>query len=151
MSTIDGRTGTLAYTAFRTQKAHARTREIPFKFTFSEWLIWWEKHLGPDWFQKRGRKKNQFCMARKYDSGAYETSNVMCILNSCNARDRAETGSAASGPQMISNNKLLPNEVALIFKSKDSITTLALKYGVSPATIKNVKARVTWQHVTIDL
>lgn len=60
-----------------------------FHFSFDEWVLWWEKELGPDWLQKRGRRQGQFCMARFRDFGPYEIGNVKCVTSSQNASERS--------------------------------------------------------------
>jgi hypothetical protein len=55
------------------QKAHAKARGIAFTLTFEEWLSLWES--SGKW-SLRGKKPDQYCMARKQDSGGYELGNV---------------------------------------------------------------------------
>jgi hypothetical protein len=40
---------------FHTHKATAKRRSIEFLFTRDEWFAWWEKELGPDWYNLRGK------------------------------------------------------------------------------------------------
>jgi hypothetical protein len=62
------------------QKQTSKLRGIEFKFSLDEWVIWWVLHLGVDWHKKRGCRRGQYVMARKFDQGAYEWGNVECIL-----------------------------------------------------------------------
>ena len=70
--------------AFKLHRRGAKARGIGFHFTFETWISWWMKHLGPDWFVKRGRKRGQYVMARTRDKGPYSAWNVKCILASAN-------------------------------------------------------------------
>ncbi len=65
--------------AFHTQRYDAKRRGIEFLLTFSEWVMWWESELGPDWLIKRGHQKGQFVMARFEDKGPYQLGNIKCI------------------------------------------------------------------------
>ena len=68
------------YRAFDSQKGAAKDRGIDFNFSVDEWVAWWVQHLGQDWMKMRGCRRGQYVMARKKDAGAYEPSNVECIL-----------------------------------------------------------------------
>jgi hypothetical protein len=57
------------------------------KFSFEEWVTWWEDNLGPDWIRKRGHRADQYVMARNLDRGDYEPGNVYCATASKNALD----------------------------------------------------------------
>lgn len=65
-----------------------KKRGIKFQFTYEEWVAWWEKHLGPDWFEKRGPQFNKYVMARYGDKGPYAPWNVKCILAGENIDER---------------------------------------------------------------
>lgn len=73
---------------FLQQKNNAKSRGIPFKLTFDQWLtIWTESGK----LEKRGRNESQYCMARHGDKGAYEIGNVKIILGSANIQEREIT------------------------------------------------------------
>jgi len=74
--------------AFHNQRHNAKKRSISFNFKYEDWLMWWETHLGPDWFLKRGCNSGQYVMARKEDKGAYEEGNIKCILCNLNSFER---------------------------------------------------------------
>ncbi len=57
--------------AFCDQKGHAKTRGIPFLFTFDQWVEWW----GDD-YAKRGRTRDALQMCRHGDIGPYAPWNV---------------------------------------------------------------------------
>jgi hypothetical protein len=69
---------------FLVHKRSAKERHIGFKFTYEEWVAWWETNLGPDWINKRGCKRGQYVMARKGDKGPYAPWNVECVTCSEN-------------------------------------------------------------------
>lgn len=62
--------------AFVRQRSRAAVRGIEFKLTFEEWWNVWKQ--SGRWCQ-RGIYKNQYCMARFGDCGAYEIGNVKII------------------------------------------------------------------------
>jgi len=64
------------------QKANAKRRKIPFQLTFDQW---WEIWSSSGKWNKRGRKKGQYCMARKDDCGSYSLGNVFIAPTSQNA------------------------------------------------------------------
>jgi hypothetical protein len=72
---------------FQWQCASAKGRGIPFLFEMDEWILWWEKKLGKNWRNLRGKRAHQFCMARHGDEGVYEWDNVKCITVSQNRRE----------------------------------------------------------------
>ena len=65
-------------TSFQQQIRDARQRNIDFKFTYEEWLVWW----GDD-IVNRGRTKGKLVMARYKDQGCYEPTN--CYKSTCGA------------------------------------------------------------------
>lgn len=72
------------YDAWYAQRASAKHRDIPFRFTLLGWSNWWAielKQLGGE----RGRKRGQYVMARLRDQGAYEEGNVYAALHADNA------------------------------------------------------------------
>jgi len=71
-------------TAFKAQKASARARGIPWELTFEQWLVIWEDSGRWD---ERGRRKNQYCMARFNDEGPYAVWNVKIIKHSENSSE----------------------------------------------------------------
>lgn len=91
--------------AFNAHRSGARGRGVSFHFTFEEWCDWWESHLGPDWFEKRGNKRNQYVMARRGDAGPYHPDNVKCIVAQANtyeirrSPDHMERMRASIGPR----------------------------------------------------
>jgi hypothetical protein len=84
--------------AYYSHKHHAKERGIPFLFTLKEWTAWWEKELGPDWFQKRGCKAGEYVMARLGDEGPYAPDNVKCILHTSNSSERKRRGCLMEAP-----------------------------------------------------
>jgi hypothetical protein len=75
-------------TAYRTHMHNAARRRIPFELTFSEWVDWWVQQLGPDFMNKRGRRRDQYHMATFEDRGPYKLGNVKCVTSSQNHSER---------------------------------------------------------------
>jgi hypothetical protein len=65
-------------------RINAKTRGVPFRLTFEEWLKIWEDsgHLG-----ESGSYRGQYHMARFGDKGAYEVGNVRIITAEANHRE----------------------------------------------------------------
>lgn len=62
--------------AYRLHKVNAKRRGIPFRFTFEEWVAWWQS---TGHYHERGSQRGQYVMARTGDQGAYELGNVECM------------------------------------------------------------------------
>lgn len=62
-----------AYRKFKQQRHGAKSRGIPFTFTFEEWWEFWSE---PGRWEKRGNRRGCLCMARRADTGGYEPGNV---------------------------------------------------------------------------
>lgn len=69
---------------FRTQRANAKRRNIPWLLTFEEWWDIWQK--SGKWDQ-RGTGANQYCMARILDCGAYKKGNVKITTMKKNSQE----------------------------------------------------------------
>lgn len=67
---------------YQEHKGHAKTRGVPFNLTFEEWWAIWEESGK---YEKRGRRRGQFCMHRIKDEGGYETGNVYIGMNEMNS------------------------------------------------------------------
>ena len=61
---------------YRQQRQNARTRGIPFLMTFAEWCGVWER--SGQW-ERRGRGRGKYYMARENDEGPYSVGNVRII------------------------------------------------------------------------
>ncbi len=140
----------MSQAAFDQQMANAKRRNVPFLFSYEEWVAWWVSSLGPDWQQKRGCKKGQYCMARIGDRGAYEPSNVKCILHGENVSDAALNNVIAFG-EASGHAVLTASGARDIFLSKESRIVLAARYGITIATITDIRARRTWRRATTGL
>lgn len=140
--------------AFYAQRGHSKRRGIPFEFSFLEWCLWWREHLGPDWFNKRGRLRGQYVMARKRDKGPYTWDNCECILHEQNCSDRVKHGThkgRGGAGSKNANSKLTENQVIRIFLSHKSFSRLAKENKVSKSAICFIKTKRTWAHVTDKL
>lgn len=77
------------YQAWRSQYHSAKMRGIPFHFTLVGWRQWWSFELGRlEPGAKRGKRRDEYVMARKRDRGAYEPGNVFATKPVGNMRDR---------------------------------------------------------------
>ena len=74
-----------AYAAFKSQHDSAKSRGIPFLFSFADWWAWWK--VDNRW-EKRGLKGNGFVMARYGDAGPYAEWNVYCATHAQNIADQ---------------------------------------------------------------
>lgn len=128
--------------AYWNQKWVAKCRGTEFCFTMNDWVAWWIERLGPDWFKLRGRKKDQYCMARLGDKGAYEVGNIKCITNSQNVKERASLKGQKNPAAKLTNA-----QVKGIINSNMKPTRLAKQYNVSRELIWQIKARRIWRHV----
>lgn len=129
---------------YKGQKTQAARRGIPFKFTFEQWCSWWETNLGSDWLSKRGRKRNQYVMARNGDKGPYAPHNVRCVLASVNAAE-ANLGRTKSSV------KLTAQLARKIFASEKPNIVLARELDVTVGVIERIKSRSTWANSTEGL
>lgn len=73
-----------AVTAFYGQARSAKRRGILFLFTLTEWWEWWQ--VDGRW-DRRGRTKGAFVMARHGDQGPYSPENVYCATQQQNHQD----------------------------------------------------------------
>ena len=64
--------------AYAVQKSNARRRGIAWEFNLSSWLAVWESS---GLLTERGRKLDQYCMARHGDVGPYAPGNVSIKTN----------------------------------------------------------------------
>ena len=80
------------WVAYNFQRLRAAERGIAFELGFLEWLKVWgaSGHLA-----SRGRKGDQYCMARYGDRGPYAVGNVKIILGVDNVRE-AKVGKTLS-------------------------------------------------------
>lgn len=121
----------------------AAKRGIGFDFTYEDWVAWWERHLGKDWIDKRGRKIGQFCMARNGDMGIYRQDNVRCIEVSDNHKEKYSNGRGNFG-EINGSAKLTEDDVAFIRQSTCTNAMLAKRFGVDASNISLIKSGKTW-------
>ena len=76
--------GTPEY-VFRAHRYRAKYTDIPFLFTFEEWIKIW---MDSGHWHERGKGKEKYCMARFGDKGPYAVGNVRIITNSENSKER---------------------------------------------------------------
>lgn len=91
--------------AYQMQKSNARTRGIPWRFSYEEWVLWWESHLGSKWMDLRGCLSHQYVMARPGDRGPYSPENVQCVKSGDNVREANLARRLAKPPLTMSAEK----------------------------------------------
>ena len=74
----------LDFRAWKNHRDSAKRRGIPFRFSALQWRLWWREHLPEG--ARRGRKRGDYVMARRGDTGAYEPGNVDCVTCSVNVQ-----------------------------------------------------------------
>lgn len=132
--------------AWLQHKHGAKTRGIGFEFTYEQWVAWWKKHLGPDWFAKRGVATDQYVMARFGDTGPYAVGNVRCTTGAQNRREgvlRQGRGYA----------KLTEEQVRVIYLAvksgpRGTAMRMAERFKVTDRTVRDIAGKLTWSHIT---
>jgi hypothetical protein len=76
----------IAKRKYNVHKGGAKSRDIPFLFTFEEWCNIWEQ--SGKW-EQRGTKKGQYSMSRYGDKGPYAIDNVHVQLTTANTKEAA--------------------------------------------------------------
>lgn len=122
--------------AYYDHKKSAAKRGVAFQFTFEEWIAWWQLHLGANWMMYRGRRVNDYVMARNGDVGPYHPDNVMCLTVSQNHIQRKNK-----------YHKLRPEQALEIFQMKGTQKAIAAQYGVSERLVRLIKAKQIYKHI----
>ena len=73
--------------AYYAQRNSAAKRGIPFLLTYDEWFEIWSSSGR---LTERGKRRDQYCMARKGNVGPYAINNVIIITNAENTRQLAK-------------------------------------------------------------
>ena len=69
---------------YSVQKRKAKTRKIPWEFTFDTWWKFWEDS---NCWDKRGDVRGKYCMSRYNDTGPYSPANVYINLFEENTKE----------------------------------------------------------------
>jgi len=85
---------TAAMNKYHTQRSQAKSRGIPWEFTPEEW---WQMWSSSGKWEQRGRRADQFVMARNGDTGPYSPGNVRIVTVLENARERVANGRSPLG------------------------------------------------------
>jgi len=133
--------------AYKDQKNNAAKRGIEFKFTYDQWVAWWEANLGPNWFDLRGCKRGQYVMARHGDAGSYRIENVSCLTVTANHKDQVTNGKCGfvKGHRIRRKTiggrpkKLTQTQEAEVRKMRGTQKAIAAHFGVSERLIRNIK------------
>jgi len=100
--------------AYDDQKRHAESREIPWLFTYAEWLEMW---LVSGKWEFRGKTKGAYQMCRFGDTGAYSTRNCRVDTVASNQQERHQIdNSETEAIKMMYRNTTKPQwEIAELF------------------------------------
>ncbi len=109
----------------------AKKRNVDFELTFDEWYNWWlsngvDKNATPLSFNRL--QKDELCMCRKNDQGAYNLTNIYCATRSQNSRD----GIKAGGIKIAGANK---KTIITPLGKFESLTAAAKAYNRDITTI----------------
>ena len=137
-----------ARAAYQRHKWDANKRGIEMTFTFYFWCQWWEKNLGPDWQSLRGRKQDQYVMARFRDEGPYAPWNVRCITVADNHIEHNLLRKTPRGPQ---RSRIEARKVAAIFKADGLYADIAERYGVGSHQVHCIKTKKYYRSITDHL
>jgi hypothetical protein len=101
--------------AYLDQKYHAEARQIPWLFTYEDWLELWL--LSGKWFL-RGRGQDKYCVCRYGDEGAYSSRNCYIGTGKENAKDTRRTTDeeALEIINLYKNTKLSQREIGEKFQ-----------------------------------
>lgn len=88
---------------YRKQKVMAKIRGIKWNLTLVEWIGWW---MLTGKYDKRGKKKTDYCMCRYNDTGPYEIGNIYCdtVENNCRAGNLGKVMSQATKQKISGKN-----------------------------------------------
>jgi hypothetical protein len=110
---------TIPYQKFCEHIGSARGRKIPFLFTFEEWWKIWQD--SGHW-EERGKRADQYCMARFGDKGPYAVGNVRIITKLENDRERkCSPERRAELRRLMLGNKIQPRKQTTERRFKHSI------------------------------
>jgi hypothetical protein len=149
-------------TAYNVQRNDAKKRGIEFLLTFSEWLDIW---VSSGHLHERGRKKGQYCMARKGpDIGPYAVGNVRIERGEKNKADALYGNSHTLGHKLTAEHKAKVGkkgsenhesklcdesvrEIRIALSKGVNGRKLGEQYGVDRQTIWKIKTGKSWTHV----
>ena len=119
---------------FREQYCNACRRNILWKLSYEQWLMIWIRS-GKLFF--RGKKSQEYCMARKGDKGAYEVGNVEIKTNFENQVENALRKTPAR--TRARKTMYIPRACIVNGTYYESLSAVAEEYGI---THKHVSFRI---------
>ena len=128
---------------FETQRKNAIKRGINFTITYEDWVAWWRKELGPQWFRRRGRNRGQYVMSRKADKGDYSIGNIECLQ----CQDNQSNIRLHKPPDWCRNNKITKEAAFDIKYSGQSAGVLTKRYSITEATVRDIRKGRSWKHL----
>jgi len=127
--------------AFFYQRVAARYRGIDWDLTFTQWWNIWRK--SGKW-EQRGRRSNQYQMARYNDVGPYSVTNVRIISAEENLEERISL-KGEDNPYAT----LTEDDVRKIrfLEGKMKRPEVAKMFGLNYFHVRDIQKRRCWKHV----
>jgi hypothetical protein len=90
------------YLAFLQMRAQANYREEEFKLTFEDFQDLWKDH-----WDMKGRAIDQYCLTRINDRGAWERSNVECVVRIVHLRRKNQVNTEKNNGKSRKNRSVV--------------------------------------------
>ncbi len=133
MKKTDSRWANPNYKKFDAHRRRAKTRGIPFLFTFEEWMEAWGEKIA-----LMGRGSTKYCMARNGpDIGPYAPGNVRIITNAENVSEgnKGKSVTQAQYDRFMTLRGMNKKRILTPDGEFESIRAAARFYGKDPSTI----------------
>lgn len=135
-----------ARVAYSDQRKSAIKRGVGWQFTYEDWVAWWMKHLGQNWFEKRGHKTGQYVMARNGDAGPYAEWNIRCALVEENHNDYNYSKPSQLGKP---HRKRLSDAVVVnVYTMNGTYRDIAEQVGLTVHDVHRIKCRKAYKALT---
>lgn len=132
--------------AYNNHRQRAKRSGIPFEFSLSEWISWWEENLGSEWMKLRGCRSGQYVMARNGDVGPYARWNVRAVTcEQNNSEARHLTRENHYWAKMTSSKVIEARKLYVPFCTKFGLKSLSRKYGISYGAMQKILHGKSWR------
>ena len=136
----DPKTG-IARKAYFDHFRSAKSRGIPWHFTFE---IWWKVWQESGRWAQRGNLKGHFVMARRGDVGPYSIENVRIITTEKNLAERKmPSGENASWSKLNTAQVIEIRKLDKIMPRR----LIAKKFGIDRTSVSSICRGTSWRHV----